>query len=202
MSLSWTIKSFICHQRIENYLLLSQSFKAHRSQNCTVPHNLFALFLAPANACFNGGEKIKRIQLTVLVVSTLILQEKFFRFYFNLPRFQQFLAVYIITLRRVIWLPRRQATAALPLISWTPSAPLWRRLPILTGKQGNLSEEVLESNLLDGSGLDWKKWEGQSSTHNIYLYTLSFLAVMLTNFPKSHHLKHFKTRFFKKIIFY
>lgn len=123
---------------------------------------------------------------------------EFFTFYLKkLPRFHQLLAVYIITLKRVIWFPRGEATAALPLISWTPSAPLWQRLPILTGKQGNLLEEVLETKLSDGTGLDWKK-NGRDKlpppTH-MYIYISSFCAVILTNFPKSRHLKHFKTRF-------
>ncbi len=42
---------------------------------------------------------------------------EFFTFYFKLPRLHQLLAVYIITLKRVIWFPRGEATAALPLIS-------------------------------------------------------------------------------------
>lgn len=76
------------------------------------------------------------MKLTVLADFTLILEEISSRFISNSHGSSRcWVDVYIITLKRVIWFPRREATAAFPLISWTPSAPLWQRLPILIGKE-------------------------------------------------------------------
>lgn len=69
--------------------------------------------------------KSKWTQLTLIAVSTLILQQNSSRFISNSHDSSRcWIAVYIITLKKVIWFPRREETAALPLISWTPSAPL------------------------------------------------------------------------------
>lgn len=126
-----------------------------RLHNRPTPHHVCALFLAPANICFKKVKIFKKNTTYGVRCSFWTYPAgEFLRFDFKLPRFQQLLAVYIITLKKVIWFPRREATAALPLISWTPSAPLWRRLPILTGKQGNLSEEALETKLWDWTGLN------------------------------------------------
>lgn len=71
------------------------------------------------NVHFNEYKGKKHRTYTVGCFKTYPAAE-FFSFYVKLPQFRQLLdtvAVYIITLKRVIWLPRGEATAALPLIS-------------------------------------------------------------------------------------
>lgn len=184
MSFPWTMKyplsAFSCS-------FPPKASKPADHKTATMKRNLFALIWAPATIC----KKVKKNTTYSVGRFHTYPAGEFFTFYFKLPRFHQLLAVYIITLKRVIWLPRREATAALPLIFWTPSAPLWQRLPILTGKQGNFWRPSFQM------GLDWTDKMGGTSFHpqHTYMYTLSFLAVILLNFPKCD-LKHFKSRLF------
>lgn len=124
------------------------------------------------------GEK-GRIKLTVLVVFfsfffTLILQENSSGFFFKLPRFHQLLAVYIITLKKVIWFfPPEERQLLLCL--WSPELP---RLLCDSGclfsqeSKGKLVRGGSEDHALrwDWTGLLKRKWEGRASTHNIYKY--------------------------------
>lgn len=99
------------------------------------------------------------IKLTVLVVFfsffTLILQENSSGFFFKLPRFHQLLAVYIITLRKVIWFfPQKRGNCcfASDLLNSLGSSVTAAAYSHRKAKE-NLSEEVLKTTLSDGTGL-------------------------------------------------
>lgn len=103
----------------------------------------------------------------LIAVSTLILQENSSRFISNSHDSSRcWIAVYIITLKKVIWFPRREETAALPLISWTPSAPL-----VTAAVYSQKEWKKTWPSILNGLDCTEKKWEGQASTPAyIYLY--------------------------------
>lgn len=141
----------------------------------TLPYKLFALVLGPAKA--ETGEKIKEYNLQYCPAG------EFFKFYFKLPRFHQLLSVYIITLRRVIWLFPEEKQLLLCL--WSPELP-----PLCSSVTAAAYSHIPARKLDRGgsgakaSGWNWtgqKNWEVQSSTHNIaqiyvdkYIYNLIF----------------------------
>lgn len=142
MSFPWTIKyplsAFSCS-------FPPKASKPADHKTATMKRNLFALIWAPATIC----KKVKKNTTYSVGRFHTYPAGEFFTFYFKLPRFHQLLAVYIITLKRVIWLPRREATAALPLIFWTPSVTA-------AAYSHRKARKLLETKLSDGTGLDWQ----------------------------------------------
>lgn len=113
------------------------------------------------------GKKVKK---TTYIVGRFYSYPagEFFRFYFKLPRFHQLLAVYIITLKRVIWFFPEGSQLLLCLLnslgsSVTAAAYSHRKAGrLVRGGSGD------QASRWDWTGL--KKWEVRASTHNIYTY--------------------------------
>lgn len=127
---------------------------------------------------------------------------EFFTFHLKLPQFHQLPTVYIITLRRVIWLfPEEKELLLLPLISWNPSSVLVCDSGCLFSQTGKETSQRSFWSPSFKMELDWTELNGRDNypptTESTYEQGLSssFLSVLPANFPKSYVIWSPKTQF-------